>query len=338
VAVTLKDIAEEANVTLMTVSNVINGRHAKASQVTIDKVLAIADRLGYVPSAAARSLASNSSRIIGVMVHDPGNGNVLKDPYTASMVGAIEPALRQHGYHLLLQGIPDPANVPAAFRAWNLDGAIFLGFLDSTLRPMAGNLGKPLVAMESYTQNPEFMNVRLDDRDGGYQATKHLLDNGHRAIAFAGHLTAERAVNRERFEGYKLALEEAGVPVDESLLFDARNSHSAGISVGRHLKDQCPEVTAVFATADLIAIGIMEGLVSCGLNVPNDVSVVGFDDLDIATYISPKLTTVAQDLQAKAAAAVELLMDRLQEPAKKTAERVLGVQLVQRESVKKLAR
>ena len=187
-AVTLKDIAQEAGTTVMTVSNVINGRYGKVSQATVDKVRAIAEKLDYVPSATARSLVARSSRLVGVLLPDSEGSNVLVSPHNVAVIGVIERMLQENGYYVLLRSIPsaDPGSVTAALRSWNLDGAVFIGFLDSQIRTMRASLDTALVVLDSYEKNSEVMNVRLNDRKGGYLATRHLIEKGHTRIAFVG--------------------------------------------------------------------------------------------------------------------------------------------------------
>jgi LacI family transcriptional regulator len=338
VAVTLKDIANEAGTTLMTVSNVINGRYDKVSQATVDRVRAIAEKLDYVPSATARSLAARSSRLVGVLLPDSAGHDVLVSPHNVAVIGVIEGMLRENGYYLLLRSIPpsDPASVTAALRSWNLDGAVFIGFLDSQIRTMRPTLDTSMVVLDSYEKNSDVMNVRLNDRKGGYIATRHLLDKGHTRIAFVGPKITERGVVKERFSGYRKALREAGIPVDESLIVATDVAHASGVEAGRFLSTEHPDVTAVFATADLLAAGIMEGVRAAGRDVPADLSVVGFDNLDLATYVSPQLTTVTQDLTAKATRAVELLLMSMRSESIPAAETVMDVQLVERGSVRDL--
>lgn len=337
-AVTLKDIAQEAGTTVMTVSNVINGRYGKVSQATVDKVRAIAEKLDYVPSATARSLVARSSRLVGVLLPDSEGSNVLVSPHNVAVIGVIERMLQEHGYYVLLRSIPsnDPASVTAALRSWNLDGAVFIGFLDSQIKAMRATLDTALVVLDSYEKNSELMNVRLNDRKGGYLATRHLIEKGHTRIAFVGPRITERGVVKERYNGYRKALREAGLPVDETLIVATDVAHANGIEAGRLLSEQHPDVTAVFATADLLAAGIMEGVRAAGRDVPADLSVVGFDNLDLATYVSPQLTTVTQDLTAKATRAVELLLLSMQSDGVHTNETVMDVELVERGSVRDL--
>jgi LacI family transcriptional regulator len=337
-AVTLKDIAQEAGTTVMTVSNVINGRYGKVSQATVDKVRAIAEKLDYVPSATARSLVARSSRLVGVLLPDSEDSNVLVSPHNVAVIGVIERMLQENGYYVLLRSIPsaDPGSVTAALRSWNLDGAVFIGFLDSQIRTMRATLDTALVVLDSYEKNSEVMNVRLNDRKGGYLATRHLIEKGHTRIAFVGPTITERGVVKERFSGYRKALREAGIPLDDDLVVGTDVAHAKGIEAGRFLSAEHPDVTAVFATADLLAAGIMEGVRASGRDVPADLSVVGFDNLDLATYVSPQLTTVTQDLTAKATRAVELLLLSMKSEGVQPAETVMDVQLVERGSVRDL--
>ncbi|MEU6250551.1 LacI family DNA-binding transcriptional regulator [Glycomyces sp. NPDC047010] len=329
---TLKDIAAEAGVSAATVSNVINGNRARVSADTRDRILRIVERRGYVPSAPARSLAARSSRIIGLLVPAADQDSLTLSPHTAGIIGMLERELRRHDYHLLLRGIARPAEVTEVLRSWNLDGAVLLGFLDAEIdrlkRRSVGDVA--LVAMDAYADNPLTLGVRSDDREGGRLAARHLLGLGHRRIAFAGPASSATGVVRRRYEGFRLAFAETGTAWDEDLRLTVDTTHASGREAGLRLAAEHPDATAVFATADVLAIGLMEGLAAAGRTVPGDVSVVGYDDIDIARYVAPKLTTVAQDLQAKSAAAVRLLLDRLAGGAPPDAAVTLDVRLMLR--------
>lgn len=334
--VTLKDIAEEANVTVMTVSNVINGRSHKVSQETIQRVSEIARRMDYVPSATARSLAAKSSQLIGVLLPAPDGDGIVFSSHNVVVIGIIERLLREKGYHVLLRGVPNVDDAMGTLRSWNLDGAIYVGFLDSQIRKIRASLKTPLVVLESYASNADFLNVRLNDRKGGYLATRYLIEKGHTHIAFVGPEKPERGVVQERYEGYRQAHEEAGIRVDPTLTLVADVSHAQGVDAGRVLCSEHSEVTAVFATADQIAVGIMQGARAEGRAVPDDLSVIGFDNLEIATIAHPPLTTITQDLTQKAQAAVELLMRSIQSEDQQPQETVLDVELIVRDSVRDL--
>ncbi|WP_026932304.1 LacI family DNA-binding transcriptional regulator [Glycomyces tenuis] len=330
--VTLKDIAAEAGVSPMTVSNVINGKRARVSQATIDRILRIVEQRGYVPSASARSLAARSSRIIGLLVPAAGEDSLTISPHTVEIIGVLERELRKHDYHLMLRGIARLDEVAEALRSWNLDGAVLLGFQDVEIDRLGpAVVGRvALVAMDSYSENPLALGVRSDDFTGAELAARHLLELGHRRIAFAGPAFFETGVVRQRYEGFRSAFAEAGAPWEGAMVSAVETTHAAGREFGRLLAVEHPEVTAVFATADILAIGVMEGLAEAGRAVPGEVSVIGYDDLDIATYVTPKLTTVAQDIPAKAAVAVRLLLGQITREEHPDAAITLGATLIER--------
>jgi LacI family transcriptional regulator len=331
-AVTLKDIAAEAGVSLMTVSNVVNGKRARVSAATRERILRIVKDRGYVPSASARSLAARSSRLVGLLVPAEGEASLTIDPHTVEVVGMLERELRRLDYHLMLRGIARRAEITEALRSWDLDGAVLLGFQDAEIdRLKADAVGDvALIAMDSYSANPLALEVRSDDFGGAELAVRHLVALGHRRIAFTGPAFSATGVVRERFEGYRKVLAENGIPFDEDLVSTVDITHAEGAAHGRRLAAERPDVTAVFTTADLLAIGVVEGLAAAGRSVPGDVSVIGYDNADIAAYVTPKLTTVAQDLPGKAAEAVRLMMDRLAGKERPEHATTLGVRLIER--------
>jgi LacI family transcriptional regulator len=334
VRITLKDIAEEAGVSLMTVSNVVNGNRAKVSAATIARVQEIILRRGYVPSAPARSLTARSSRLIGLLVPSADDHSLLLSPHNIAVFGVLERKLRDRGYHLLFRGISNPAEVDLALKSWNLDGAVLLGFLDEDVDRFVPPAGTPILALDSYSANPKTTGVRSDDVEGGRLAAAHLLEHGHRRIVFAGPAFSDIGVVRRRFEGFRQAHREAGVewhPGDRATVVET--GYERGIELGRTLREQHPEVTAVFATADIVAVGLIEGLSRTGVLVPEQISVVGFDNIDIGFYVTPKLTTVAQDVVAKASAAIRILLAEIEDDAVPGEPVVVGVELVPRDSV-----
>lgn len=323
--VTIKDIAREANVTPTTVSNVINGNHARVSQQTIDKVMAIIRKYNYVPNQTARSLVSSASRIIGVIVpeYEASPDRQQADPFQGALIAAIEHGIKQNGYYLMLRSSKGAADIKALLRTWNVDGVLILG-----LTPPLATLPKiPAVFIDCYLEDPAILSVGLEDRRGGYLATRHLLEKGHRRIGFVSYDMGPGGVVRERFNGYRQALQEQGLPFREEDVF--------GTDFARLI--QQPAVTAVFCTADLLAVELMQCLRARGIRVPDDLSIVGFDDLELARIVTPALTTIHQDVAAKSMAAVALLVDAIQDKAIADRRIVLPVTLVERDSVKDIS-
>ncbi|ADB33695.1 transcriptional regulator, LacI family [Kribbella flavida DSM 17836] len=332
--VTLKDIADEAGVSMMTVSNVVNGKRARVSPETIERIQRIVAERGYVPSASARSLAAKSSKLIGLLVPAADEDSLMISPHNVAIVGLIERELRKGGYHLLLRGISQPAEVAEALQSWSLDGAVLLGFLDEEIdRLTARTVGKvSLLAIDSYSANPLTTGVRSDDHTGALLAARHLLALGHREIVFAGPAFSDVGVVHQRYQGFRAAYAEAGLTWIERIVTVETTTHGSGRDLGLRLMQSHPEATAVFATADILAIGIMEGLAEAGCSVPGDVSVLGFDDLDLSRYVTPKLTTIAQDIPQKAAIAVRLLLAAVERREHPADPITLGVRLITRDS------
>jgi LacI family transcriptional regulator len=332
--VTLKDVADAAGVSTMTVSNVINGNHARVSAATVTRVQRIVAELGYVPSASARSLAAHTSRLVGLLVPAADEDSLTLSPHNTAIIGQVERQLRKSGYHLLLRGIADPDEVPEALRTWSLDGAILLGFTDEEIdRLDGGALGRvPVLAIDSYSPNPLTTGVRSDDFAGARIAATHLIELGHREIVFAGPAHTGAGVVHQRLAGFRSAFTDRGLVRDDGLIETVNTTHPDGVALGRRLLGRHPAATAVFATADILAIGVMEGLRQAGSPVPARVSVVGFDDLDLSAYVTPKLTTIAQDLTAKAANTVDLLLAAMRHDRRPATPITLDVHLVARES------
>ena len=332
--VTLKDIADEAGVSIMTVSNVVNGNRARVSAETIERIQRIVAARGYVPSASARSLAAKSSRLIGLLVPAADEDSLMISPHNVAILGQIERQLRKSGYHLLLRGIAQPSEVGEALKSWSLDGAVLLGFLDEDVdRLTSGAVGNvSLLAVDSYSDNPLTTGVRSDDYTGALLAARHLIGLGHREIVFAGPSFTGGGVVHQRYAGFRAAFTEAGLTWTERLATVETTTHLVGRDLGRRLPADHPEATAVFATADILAIGIMEGLADTGHAVPDRLSVIGFDNLDLSEYVTPKLTTVAQDIPQKAALAVERLLAAIEKQEHPDSPITLDVQLIERAS------
>lgn len=329
--VKLSDIAQEAGVSVMTVSNVMNGKSARVSKATIERVQSIADRLGYVPNMPARSLAASRSRIIAALVPVGENNSLLLSPHTVAVIGGVEQHLRHRGYHVLLRGIEHETDIPDAIRGWSLDGAILVEFPDAVIDRIRIDQ-VPLVALDSYSANPRTIGVRTDDHRGGWLAGARLTDAGHRHIIFARPPYEGMGVVGQRWEGFRSACAAA----DASVRIETEQVHTtfeAGREFGLRLRRDHPEATAVFATADVMAVGIMAGIAEAGGRVPDDISVIGFDNLDISAYTSPGLTTVAQDMPAKVAEAARIILDEIERDEGPRAPVSLGVALVERGSV-----
>ena len=187
--ITLKDIAKEAEVSIMTVSRVVNKRYTQVSKENIEKINAIIDRVGYVPNSSARSLSSKSSKIISIIIQ--GDNNVLETPYNATMLGYIINRVQEHGFNAMVHFINEYSDVTKHLQTWNAEGAIFLGTFDKNIRQIQENNNIPLVFTDSYSSVRQLINIGIDDYKGGVLAARHFIENGHKKFAFVTLHTSE---------------------------------------------------------------------------------------------------------------------------------------------------
>lgn len=335
--VTIRDIAQATGVSATTVSNVIHGKDNRVSAETIQKINTAIKQLGYVPNMSARSLVSSSSKVIGFVNHAVSRRttNFMEDPFHSSIVGEIEAALSENGYYLMLRTVETAEELVTFLQNWNVDGLFFTGIFKDKFFDSVAGLNIPIVFIDSYVRTPQFCNVGLEDFTGSYNAARHLIEKGHRHIGFASPNIKDGGVLQERFLGYKAALAEASIPFDKSIVFqqemDIASCKIVSDEITKHR-----ELTGLVVTADLMAAGIMTGLRENGLRIPNDISIVGFDDINIAQLVTPPLTTIRQDMSLKGRLAADFMLQRLSGTPLDTMEVTLPTKLIERNSVKAL--
>lgn len=332
---TLKDIATEAGVSIMTVSNVINGNHSKVSAKNIEKIKNLIDKYNYVPNLTARSLTAKSSKIIGVIVpFTDCKDNIFKNPYISELFGVIENCVREQDYYVMIRAVKDISEISALFKNWNIDGAIFLmPDYDDIIHNILKQNKLPMVFLDSYSTLDSILSVGINDYKGGYIATKYLINNGHKKIMFAGPITNNNTIILQRLQGYKDALAEYKIPYDDKLVVTVDPTYEKGIILGKSISNKEYDATAIITTADIMAIGIMEGARLNGMLIPNDLSIIGFDNLLPCTYVTPKLTTISQNIEQKAKLAVDLIMEYIKNGNIKNNKITLDVEIIERQSV-----
>ncbi|MBR6966283.1 MAG: LacI family DNA-binding transcriptional regulator [Clostridia bacterium] len=332
--VTLKDIAAEAGVSITTVSNVVHNRKSRVSPELVQKINKIIRREHYAPSMSARSLANDQSCIIGVITHlTPQNtGSTVGDPFMSSFVDSIEKRIREDGYYLMIRAVEDAMELASLSRSWRLSGLILTGMFQDDFFTTTRELGIPYVLIDSYVDDPDACCIGLEDEKGGYIATRHLLEKGHRSVAFASPSIRPGGVIEKRFQGYRRALDEYDVPYDPSLVFTQEITVEEGKKLGRLLASR-KEITGIFASADILAAGIMAGLSERGVSVPGEKSIVGFDDNYLSQLTIPGLTTIHQDADRKGILATELILKQLRQEEIAEKNIILPVHLVERGSV-----
>ena len=333
----LKTIAQKAGVSTATVSNVINGNFHKVSRETVEKVQQVIRENHYKPNAAARSLASRKSRIVGVVLPNIHDGDsFFVNPHDAHLLAQLEQHIRSRGYYMMPRCVTHARDSVPLFSTWNVDGIICFGTSAEEIRGLLEAADVPVVFIDGYDAQQDLVSVGIDDYKGGSLAARYLLGKGHREIAIAGPPTAVSGVVEARYAGFRDACAEKGVTVPEESVFCTNTQYQSGVTAGQQIAMSGKHYSAVWCISDIVAFGVMEGLRLCGLNVPGDISVVGFDNLPECDYSYPKLTTISQNVDGKASRAIQLLLERIEGGNTAGHREHSDVQIVERNSVRDL--
>lgn len=310
-AVTMNDVARAAGVSLKTVSNVLND-YEFIRPATKQKVLDAIATLGYEANLTARSLRSGKTRTLGLVLSD------LSAPYYAELASKLMMVASKRGYRVLIEqsGASKENELNALqgqFRQLT-DGLLFTPLaLDSdTIAERRGS--KPIVMLGEHIADPRFDLVTMKNIDAAEAVTSHLLQSGRRRIAVLGAAAGDATGSAGlRLQGYRRALDAAGVDFDPDLVMWCEFRRDAGATAVRELFERKVSFDAVFGLNDAVALGAMHELLILGMKVPEDVAVSGFDDIDEARFASPSLTTVAPGMDEIAEWSVGLLIDRIED-------------------------
>ena len=333
----LKDIANLAGVSTATVSNVLNGNTGKVSAETKERIEKIIKEVDYKPNAMARSLAKRESRMIGIVVPYIGPAeDFLMNPYYAQMVASLEKEVRKRDYYVMLRCVPDCHQVIPQLSSWNVDGAFFLGVMEQDVHEIESALDAPVVFLDTYTEEKGIVNVGLDDYRGGYLSARYLIGKGHNKIALVCPDYNESGVVRRRYLGFFKACEEAGINFTKDDIFRTNTDYEDAINVGQDVALSKKKYTAIATMSDIVAFGLIEGVRQVGFNVPDDISIIGFDNLPEGEFVTPKLTTISQDFKEKAKEAAKGMFEMIEGNKEYTLDAHLPVKLVERQSVKQL--
>jgi DNA-binding LacI/PurR family transcriptional regulator len=335
---TIKDVASEAQVSPATISYVLNNKESISAE-TRERVMQAIRKLNYVPNLSARGLVANNSHLIGVVIPQTEDSSMLmfSNPFYSEIIGGIEYSARVNGYHVLISGTNADDSYLKLAKERNLDGIIIIGMYADAFFNELKKAQIPIVLIDSYCVDHYFHSVQINDRYGAYIATKYLLDNGHRDIALVAGELKQNGVMEMRYRGYCDALKEFGIPLRSQLVFEGRVDFKSGMLQGERIAKSHMKPTAAFASADIMAIGAIKRLSQLGYNIPGDISIVGFDDINVSQYINPGLTTVKQDIQKKGETAVKIILSGIANSQAGKQEIILPLEIVERESVRKLS-
>lgn len=289
--ITIKDVAKAAEVSITTVSRVLNDNHNAVNADTRERIKQVIDELGYVPNAMARGLHGSKTKIIGLFVQDIGN------PYYPSIVRGVEQTAQRLGYSIILANVQRSQSKTGQYldvmREKRVDGLILVGGI---ARDMSENFdleksGMKSVVIGSYLREG-IASIWYDNVSAARMACEFLIGRGHRRIATVTGLSNSKTA-QDREQGYREALEAAGIKPKKRWIIRGNFKFDGGFAaVSKLLSGETPDITAVLAHNDLMAIGVINALVKRGYRVPEDISVIGFDNIQLASYYMPALTTV----------------------------------------------
>jgi len=331
--VTVIDVAKAAGVTRTTVSNVFSGKD-KCSDETRAAVLEAAKKLNYKPNLAARSLITNQSRLIGMILPSYVDTNTLTNsPFYNIIMDSVYSILRDEAYYdLLIFSVPyreKLMQVSEWIDARNVDGILALGEYDQNFLKDLNSKDIPVVFIDNYSRGnyANFSYVTSDDEAGGYLATQYLISKGYKKIALCAVELFSPLIQR-RYEGYRRAMKEAGL---KDAAFDKLGTpFEAGLQFVDMLISQGFE--AVFCTEDMAAIGILHGVLRKGIRVGEQFGLVGFDNIHIGKQVFPQLTTIDQNIYEKGETAINTLLKILKNESSLGSRLILPVSLVVRET------
>jgi LacI family transcriptional regulator len=337
--VTSKDVAEQVGVSRTTVSLVLNNVPGiQISPETRQKVLDAANELGYVPDATAQALASRRAKAIGlVMTRSPHH--IASDTFLPQIMSGMMEVVRNHKLRMLFEYVEeehqDYAYLELA-RAKHIDGMILLTpRLDDAGLKMLEEVDIPTVLMGEI-KGSNLYSVDVDNQAAALQAVKYLLELGHKRIACITHAPFTYTASPERISGYKKALVQAGIRTDKDLIRYADFTPESGYTSMKSLLSSKKKFTAVFVASDNVAMGAKAALREAGMQIPDDISLVGFDDIPWSQYADPPLTTVHLQAQELARRACLVLMDLLKGREPEAKRQIVETQLIVRKSCRRL--
>lgn len=330
---TLKDVSRLAKVSIASVSKVINGDYSGVSEETKERILSSARELHYRPNRLARSLVKKQTKIVGLLIPDVSN------PYYADLAKGAEEETERNGYNLILCNTQDRAEKEQKYLnmllEYNVCGVILTGLTDPVEESsrLLSRYDVPYAAIDRNDPHAP-ISFSSNGQRGTYLSTEFLIRLGHRAIAFVGG--EEKAgplyLDSPRLHGYENALRDYKIPLDPRLMREGSYTIESGYRCARDLLESGLEVTAVVCTNDLIAFGVIKAVREKGKQVPQDISVIGYDDIALCSYFEPRLTTIRQDSRELGKTVCRMLLELPKEGRTGAVVRSAEPELIVRDS------
>lgn len=334
--ITIKDIAEELGLSTATVSNVIHGKTKKISDKTVAKVQEKLEKSGYIPNMAAILLAQNTSKIVCILLSDDISyeGKMIEDPFVSGMLGYLSKELNKNGYFMMLREEADICEIAKYASMWNMAGLILIGYCSVDYEKLREKMHIPFVVIDAYKSDMQrYSDVGLDNVNGGYIAGKYLIQMGHKKVMYLANVDED--CDHDRYIGLTNAFKENGLEYNIANYKVLNPIKEKRMMRYEEIYKEIEDYTAAFLASDVLAIEFMNFLQDKGMRIPDDFSIMGFDDVYVAGIVRPALTTISQDLEQRSKKAVELL-NELIEGKEKGRQELLPLKLVERSSVKKI--
>ncbi|AFJ63151.1 transcriptional regulator [Bacillus velezensis YAU B9601-Y2] len=303
--ITIYDVAREANVSMATVSRVVNG-NPNVKPTTRKKVLEAIDRLGYRPNAVARGLASKKTTTVGVIIPD------ISSIFYSELARGIEDIATMYKYNIILsnsdQNLEKELHLLNTMLGKQVDGIVFMGgnITDEHVEEFKRS-PVPIVLAASVEEQGETPSVAIDYEQAIYDAVKLFIDKGHRDIAFVSGPMQEPINRSKKLQGYKRALEEAAIPFNEQFVAEGDYTYDSGMEALQSLMGLDRKPTAILSATDEMALGIIHAAQDQGLSIPDDLDIIGFDNTRLSLMVRPQLSTVVQPTYDIGAVAMRLL-------------------------------
>lgn len=331
-AASIKDVAREAGVSIATVSRVIN-KVDVVNEDTKKKVLEAIDKLGYSPNIVAQSLKTQRSRSIGILVPD------ISSQVYPEIVRGAEDVANMYDYSIILCNsdfdMEKEKKYIKVMKEKMVDGMLYMSSsLEPEILQYIEDLKMKTILVETTENEKKIPSVTIDNKQAAKDAVNLLLEKGHKKIAYIGIKKEKRNAWAKRFDGYEEALQDAGVTLDENLTYYGDLKAQTGYKGINAICEKDKDIDAVFCGSDEIAMGVINGLRDKGIKVPEDVSVMGFNDIYEASIFYPKISTVTQPLYDMGSVAMRMLVKILKNEPNDNDHIVLPYNLVERDSVK----
>lgn len=335
-SVTIKDIAEKADVSISTVSKSLNDKGG-VSPVTRQKILNIAKEMGYFSFHSQANLKTHNIAFIMSRRHIP----IFNNPFYTRVIAGVEIEVENYDYNLLFSTIKldalESKEVPSIISQNKVDGLILAGAdINNEMIKAIEELKFPTVLVDNYLNSPIMDSIVSDNFSGAMKAVEYLINMGHQKIGYAGGPNSHPSFN-ERYKAFKLEMIENDLEINNKFIkIKDEFDQNMGKELAKLFLKEKELPTAIFAANDATAIGLLQTFNKYGIKVPEDISIIGFDNIELTAFTSPKITTISVDKEGMGQEAARKLFERIQNPEKKSTKSVITTELIERESVKEI--